>query len=379
VNPLINTLKLKEKVRKELLKSMDRASISKALGDYHAQRAPRPCGITIHTGIGCDFGCIYCYIPDMGFPRTISPYPLNGAELVLALSTNPYVFPGPIGTLAAFGSVTEPLHKKTIEKTLEYLEYISKYLKLPVQMSTKAVVNEEIIDKIKEIEPDISTLITIITLNKSKILEPGAPPPMDRFEFMKTLSNHGVHVVLFLRPIIPGVTDREVEKIIKLAADYGAQGIVPGTLRVTYSMINRLRKAGINISTITSLMPYKPKKSYEQVPLKGGKFKELAIKIARDYSLKVYPSACAANIDAHKQACYACSKGPCGNLCYHVNIEENHLLEVLEYFNIKGNVVRIAANKVELRITSKITDHIVNLLKNLIFWCTRRRPIIHLR
>ena len=36
-----------------------------ALRDHHAKRPPRPCGITIHTGIGCPLGCAYCYIYDM--------------------------------------------------------------------------------------------------------------------------------------------------------------------------------------------------------------------------------------------------------------------------------------------------------------------------
>jgi len=39
----------------------------RARRDHHARRPPRPCGMTIHTGIGCSMGCIYCYVPDMGF------------------------------------------------------------------------------------------------------------------------------------------------------------------------------------------------------------------------------------------------------------------------------------------------------------------------
>ena len=379
MNPLINALEVKEKVRRKLLEMMDRASISKALRDYHAQRPPRPCGMTIHTGIGCDFGCIYCYIPDMGFPRTITPYPLSGIELTLALATNPHVMPGPIGTLAAFGSVTEPFHRKTIERTIEYLEWITRYLELPVQMSTKATINEHYARKIKEIEPNISILITIISLSKSKVLEPGAPTPEERLELMSMLSGLGIHTVLFLRPIIPGVTEHEVEKIIRLAVEHGAKGVVPGTLRVTYSILDRLRKAGINTSKIMSLMPYKPRRPNEQVPLRGGKLKNMVIRIARDYSLKVYPSACSANIDAHRQACYACNKGPCGDIKYHVSLDEDKVREFLEYLRIRGRVLNVSASRVELRILSRIDNSMVNLIKDVIFWCTRRRPIIYVK
>jgi len=33
-----------------------------AEGDSHAPRLPRPCGLTVHSGIGCSFGCFYCYV-----------------------------------------------------------------------------------------------------------------------------------------------------------------------------------------------------------------------------------------------------------------------------------------------------------------------------
>ncbi|MEM4497864.1 MAG: radical SAM protein, partial [Nitrososphaerota archaeon] len=48
---------------------LDERELEVARRDPHARRLPRPCGLTVHTGLGCKFGCLYCYIYDMGFSR----------------------------------------------------------------------------------------------------------------------------------------------------------------------------------------------------------------------------------------------------------------------------------------------------------------------
>jgi len=42
----------KEELLKELVKIAEYTSIKKAKEDSHAHRIPRPCGITVHPGLG---------------------------------------------------------------------------------------------------------------------------------------------------------------------------------------------------------------------------------------------------------------------------------------------------------------------------------------
>ncbi|MGC8994056.1 MAG: radical SAM protein, partial [Pyrobaculum sp.] len=43
----------KLKTIKTLEERLAREEILEARRDHHAKRPPRPCGITIHTGVGC--------------------------------------------------------------------------------------------------------------------------------------------------------------------------------------------------------------------------------------------------------------------------------------------------------------------------------------
>ena len=224
---LVEALEEKERKRRELIsRGID---VNKAKRDWHAKREPRDCGITVHPGIGCDLGCIYCYIADMGFPTDrVEPYPLRGEELALALVLNPNVTPGPFGTYVAVGSVTEPFHPLLVNKTAEYLAWL-KWLGNYTQISYKMIMPEERLRRVAESSDErLSVLISITSLKKSKVLEPKLPPPESRLEMGRELLKYGKGVALFLRPIIPGITDSEAKEILELSISYGIRDVVLG-------------------------------------------------------------------------------------------------------------------------------------------------------
>lgn len=360
-------LRAKERVKLKLESMLTKTELEQAKADHHAKRKPIACGLTIHTGVGCNFGCLYCYVPDMGFPMKPRPYPLNGLQLVYALTLNPYFVPGPYGTLLAFGSVTEPFMRNTVEKTLEFLEYTYKFLGNPQQISTKAVLQDDELDKfLKSADPRISVLITITTLKHSKTLEPGAPHPAERLEFMEKLARRGVHVTLFLRPIIPSVTDRELREIIVQARDHGASAIVPGSLRVTPGIMARLKHSRIvDIRELEKRMPRAPRSGRDQVVLRMRDLKDEAVKIAREEGLRVLPSSCAANIEAHKLWCWLCGWGPCGDPKAAPVIYEDDVREIFEASNCMPRRVRVEDKSVAVECSRKPSEAMLLTLETL--------------
>ncbi len=369
--------RLKEELRDKIGGMLDERERRAAESDGHARREPRPCGMTIHTGIGCKYGCVYCYVPDMGFPMKPRPYPLSGLQLVYALLSNPYFVPGPQGTLLAFGSVTEPFMEETRGRALEYLGATARYLGNPTQLSTKAHIDEGLADELHRVaEPRMDFLVTIITLRHWRRLEPNAPPPEARLETIRNLSSRGFHVTLFLRPIIPGVTDREVPEILARAKAAGAAGVVPGSLRVTPGILERLRLAGVDTSLIEARLPRRPRGRRDQVPIREADLKRMVEVYARRLGLRVYPSSCSANIDAHGLACNACKWGPCGDPDNLPDVEEEAVRELGSLVGVEVREVRVDDRSVRVSVRARRGDEGLRVLRHWVEALTRRAMLV---
>ncbi len=298
----------KRRIARELREALGGEAARRAERDHHARRRPRHCGMTIHTGVGCSVGCVYCYIWDMGFPGRPEPYPLGPLELAYALAVNPYVVP--YKTMAAYGSVTEPFLPETRERALEYIETVYRWLRLPSQVSTKMLLDEELVEGLLRAEPRISVLVTVVALGDwARRLEPGAPPAEERILAAGAASRRGLQVALFVRPIIPGVTDRQAGEIFDLAVEAGVRDVVPGTLRVTPGILERLEAAGVR--GLRARLPRPPRGPRDQVPIRARREKEAVVREALRRGMRVHPSACSHNMAAHGEPCHACRLGPC--------------------------------------------------------------------
>jgi len=80
-----------------------------------------------------------------------------------------------------------------------------------------------------------------------RLIEPQAPPPARRFEAIRQLRAGGVPVGVLVSPIIPGLTDRDVPRILEQAAKAGAQWTGYTALRLPGSVADvftrRLRES----------------------------------------------------------------------------------------------------------------------------------------
>ncbi len=80
----------------------------------------------------------------------------------------------------------------------------------------------------------------------ARLLEPHAPAPARRFEAMRRLHQAGVPVGVMVAPIIPGLNDSHIPRILQQAADSGAQVAactalrLPGAVREVF--LSRLRE-----------------------------------------------------------------------------------------------------------------------------------------
>jgi len=308
---MLELLRLKEESQKKLRELVGAEGARKAARNPHAKRRPRPCGVTVHPGFGCPNRCLYCYVEDMVSGRVRAnaqpvPCSLTGLEMAFALASNPYFLPGGMGTFIALGAVCDPLHPTLLERTLDYLAAFRRHLGNPTQFSTKMHVDPYTAGRIADSNESVSPLVTVVTLSLAGRLEPGAPTPWERLDGIRNLREAGLKPMLFLRPLIPGVSDEEVDDLLTEAKGAGAVGVVVGALRVSQPILRRLERAGVDTTEIRRRLG-RPVGS-RLITVASPELKSEALSIAREKGLIPFASACCAN---------AYTSGvPCAGLCW---------------------------------------------------------------
>ncbi len=342
-----HAMRQKERALARLESLLDPRERREARRDHHARRKPRHCGITIHTGVGCSYGCVYCYIWDMGFPGRPKPYPLSALQIAYAIALNPYVVPG--YTFAAYGSVTEPFLEETRDKAIEYIRTVYNYLALPSQVSTKSIITKELARELSRTDPYLSVLISVTGIGKNaRRLEPRAPDPLERIESARILAGTTVTPTLFIRPIIPGITDKEIDEILEAAKRAKVKTIVLGTLRVTSGIVKRLSSIGVELPR--NLLP-KSLDEKRQRYISGSGIKKRLVEIVSRIGFIVLPSACSANVYSHRMGCSKCRLGPCGDVVPPTIGEIEEALPLLGLDNYR--VVDVSPRIIRLRRIGK--------------------------
>ena len=103
-----------------------------------------------------------------------------------------------------------------------------------VSITTKSALIERDLDILSAMARDhlAQVQISITTLDKglARIMEPRATSPQRRLQTIRTLANAGVPVTVMVAPVIPVLTDAELETILTQAAEHGA-------IRANYIML----------------------------------------------------------------------------------------------------------------------------------------------
>lgn len=191
-----------------------------------------PFNVSLNPYRGCEHGCIYCFArpshsylglsPGLDFESRIFAK-VNAADLLRQELARPGYVPENI----AIGVNTDAYQPCERDKRLtrQVLEVLSE-CRHPVGMITKSALIERDIDILAPMaERGLAcAAITITTLDSeiSRTLEPRASAPARRLRAIRTLTEAGIPVSVSVAPIIPFVTEPEIEKILTAARDAGA-------------------------------------------------------------------------------------------------------------------------------------------------------------
>ncbi|MFN4011082.1 MAG: PA0069 family radical SAM protein [Pannonibacter sp.] len=181
---------------------------------------------------GCEHGCVYCFArpthayvglsPGLDFETKLFAKP-NAAELLERELGRPGYQPRTI----AIGTNTDPY--QPIERRYRLMREILEVLEKtnhPVGIVTKSALVLRDVDILARMaEKGLAKVaLSITSLDKeiARTLEPRASAPHRRLAAIKGLSEAGIPVSVMMAPIIPALTDSEIEAILGTAAEHGA-------------------------------------------------------------------------------------------------------------------------------------------------------------
>ncbi|HLS58403.1 MAG TPA: PA0069 family radical SAM protein, partial [Paracoccaceae bacterium] len=201
-----------------------------------------PFEISINPYRGCEHGCVYCFArpshaflglsPGLDFETRLLAKP-DAPRLLRAALARPGYRPGTI----AIGTNTDPY--QPVEKRLRIMRGLLEILsetRHPVAIVTKGRLIERDADLLGPMGRDgiaaVGISLTTLDAALARAMEPRAAAPAHRLRAIETLAKAGVPVRVMLAPVVPGLTDHEIEAILAAARDAGATAATQIVLRL---------------------------------------------------------------------------------------------------------------------------------------------------
>jgi len=180
---------------------------------------------------GCEHGCIYCFArpthaflglsPGLDFETKLFAK-VNAAEALTRELADPAY---KVDTIA-IGTNTDPY--QPIEKRYRIMRRILEVLSAanhPVGIVTKSALVLRDLDILASMAErglvKVALSITTLDAKLARAMEPRASTPSLRLETLQKLTAAGVPTSVMVAPVIPGLTDMEIEKILERASAAG--------------------------------------------------------------------------------------------------------------------------------------------------------------
>lgn len=211
-----------------------------------------PFSASINPYKGCSHGCIYCYArpsheyldhsAGLDFETEIYYKPQAAERFEAELRR-----PGYVCEAITLGANTDPYQPddRHLEITRSILEVAQRFNQ-PVSIVTKGAHVTRDLDLLADMARHnlANVFVSLTSLDKTlkRHLEPRAASPAQRLHTIETLAGAGVPTGALVAPVIPMITDVEMEQLVSAAADAGAVRAGYVLLRLPYAIKDLFRE-----------------------------------------------------------------------------------------------------------------------------------------
>ncbi len=211
-----------------------------------------PFSVSLNPYRGCEHGCIYCFArpthsylglsPGLDFESRIYAK-VNAAELLARELAKPAYEPEPIA-LGVNTDAWQPVERE-LRITRQVIEVLAER-NHPFAAITKSSLIERDLDLLAPMAArgQFMAAITITTLDAdiARTLEPRAATPARRLRAIRTLAEAGVPVGVSIAPMIPFVTEPDMERVLEACAEAGATSASYIVLRLPWEVAPLFRQ-----------------------------------------------------------------------------------------------------------------------------------------
>ena len=200
--------------------------------------------------VGCFHGCLYCYvtyIPKFGVVRAKKNL-LNGLKKDLTKL--------PVQSLISMSNSSDPYPpiERKLELTRKSIQILAKSnLRLLVLTKSNIVMRDA--DILSKMNCAVSLTITTLDDYKASKLEKNAPKPIKRVKALKYLKSHKIPVILRLDPVLPFLTEDDIEEVLEKCKF--VDHVVTSTLKLKYDSYKKLVSAFPEIKSFYKEMYFK--------------------------------------------------------------------------------------------------------------------------
>lgn len=195
---------------------------------------------------GCEHGCSYCFArpshaylglsPGLDFESRLFYKPDAAEKLRRELSAPGYAC-APIA-LGVNTDAYQPIEKR-FQLTRALLEVLLE-ARHPVYLITKSALIERDLDILQQMAEaslvGVAVSLTTLDADLERRLEPRAAGGKRRLRVIETLAKHGIPVSVSVAPVIPVLTDPELERLLEAARAHGAQAAGFVMLRLPHEL-----------------------------------------------------------------------------------------------------------------------------------------------
>lgn len=190
-----------------------------------------PKRIFLNTSLGCKCDCSYCYLLHL-IDNKENIITIRAEKVIEEIASKNILKKGKNGSIISIGCFSECWDEFNKENTKKLIEYFIQ-LGNPIQIATKKYLDYKELEYIAPLikwEGQLVIYVSSSTISYWDKYENKTLNPRKRFETFKLSNILNIPSILYIKPVIPNITVKDVDIFKNIIINYNLKDVVVGSM-----------------------------------------------------------------------------------------------------------------------------------------------------